>query len=73
MDATPDRETPHALETRAAVRDGVPGYIVSVVGGPQDLLWRAEECWALRDGADHVARYWQQTPEGWKARAASEA
>jgi hypothetical protein len=39
------------------------GYIVSVVGGPQDLLWRGTRELALKDGAEHVAKYWRFNAE----------
>lgn len=56
------------LETRRAKQCGGTdwGFVVSVVGGPRDLLWRASEADALSDGAEYVRRHWSETPDGWR-------
>lgn len=58
------------LETRRgkSSRDDREGYIVSVMGGPQSLLWRLTEKAALEDGATYVERYWELTADGWRAK-----
>lgn len=62
--------TTFQLSTRRAKNsyDDRIGYIVSVVGGPQDLLWRATEAAALEDGAAYVERHWTPTPSGWQTK-----
>lgn len=59
-----------ALTTRLGKNSftGDVGHIVSVVGGPQYLLWRSTEVQALRDGADYVERYWMQIGDKWEPR-----
>jgi hypothetical protein len=61
--------TATALSLRPAknVYDRRPGFLVSIVNGPQDLLWRGTEEAALRDGAAYAAKNWALTPDGWKA------
>lgn len=59
-----------ALTTRVGKNSftGDVGHIVSVVGGPQCLLWRSTEAQALRDGAEYVERYYTQNGGQWEPR-----
>lgn len=53
------------LVTRHVVdREGRGWYMVSVVGGPQDLLKRSTEAAALSDGAAYVAENWGRRSDG---------
>jgi hypothetical protein len=36
------------------------GFVVSVKGGPQDLLFREDAVTALADGAAYVAKYYPE-------------
>jgi hypothetical protein len=56
------------LRRGKSVWDGHPGYIVSVNGGPADLLFRLTEAAALEDGVAYVNRHWMLTEEGWTPR-----
>jgi hypothetical protein len=59
---------PQSFElTTRRTRDGL-AYIVSVVGGPQDIIKRTTEAAALEDGRAYVEKYWEQTADGWKPR-----
>jgi hypothetical protein len=50
-----------------SVYDGVPGFVAGVVGGPQDLLWRAMEEFALSDGLAYVRAHWDLVNGAWVA------
>ena len=52
------------LTLRQCLSSGVAGFMVSVVNGPTDLLWRATEEAALRDGAEYVKRCYPKIHKG---------
>ena len=58
------------IETKLTTREfysktyGCTMYMVSIVGGPQDLLARGTEAYALADGAVYAAERWGQTADG---------
>jgi hypothetical protein len=66
MNNTTPLSQPFELTVRETSRRDA--YIVSVVGGPQDLIKRTTVEAALRDGREYVERYWHQTANGWEPR-----
>jgi hypothetical protein len=57
-----------SFELTASETSKRDGYIVSVVGGPQDLIKRTTIEAALRDGRAYVERYYEITTDGWRPR-----
>jgi hypothetical protein len=53
---------------RPGTHGGVPGYVASVEGGPQDLLWRATPEAARVDGEAYARASYERTPGGWRTR-----